>query len=57
MLFVALISCAHQSNCFSVLIGYRILLLTSMDEIHGIVELKLEKVTVKLGYMGKSAQL
>jgi len=28
-----------------------------MDEIHGIVELKLEKVTVKSGYMGKSAQL
>lgn len=28
-----------------------------MDEIHGIVESKLEKVTVKLGYMGKSAQL
>lgn len=24
-----------------------------MDEIHGIVESKLEKVTVKLGYMGK----
>ena len=24
-----------------------------MDEIHGIVEPKLEKVTVKLGYMGK----
>ena len=24
-----------------------------MDEIHGIVELKLEKVTVKSGYMGK----
>ena len=32
-------------------------MLTSMDEIHGIVESKLEKVTVKLGYMGKSAQL
>jgi hypothetical protein len=28
-----------------------------MDEIHGIVESKLEKVTVKSGYMGKSAQL
>ena len=28
-------------------------MLTSMDEIHGIVESKLEKVTVKLGYMGK----
>lgn len=28
-------------------------MLTSMDEIHGIVEPKLEKVTVKLGYMGK----
>lgn len=28
-------------------------MLTSMDEIHGIVEPKLEKVTVKSGYMGK----
>ena len=28
-------------------------MLASMDEIHGIVEPKLEKVTVKLGYMGK----
>jgi len=28
-----------------------------MDEIHGIVESKLEKVTVKSEYMGKSAQL
>lgn len=32
-------------------------MLTLMDEIHGIVESKLEKVTVKLGYMGKIAQL
>lgn len=28
-------------------------MLASMDEIHGIVESKLEKVTIKLGYMGK----
>lgn len=28
-------------------------MVTSMDEIHGIVESKLEKVTVKSGYMGK----
>ena len=39
------------------LLEYCILLLTSMDEIHGIVGSKLENMTVKSGYMGENAQL